>query len=89
MGKLRLYPTFREDFKIVLVSVPTTQEYLDLGVYEDLTDAIERIGFKTVECESSKPPRFFGTNMDVMKVTFRTLADMMLFKAYIDSRYES
>ena len=88
MGKLRLYLTYREDLKTALVSVPTSQEYLDLGVYEDVIEAAENIGFKSVTSESKKPPRFIGTSLDVIKVTFNTLADLVRFKAYVQDSYE-
>ena len=87
MGKLRVYPTYHHDFRTALISVPTSQEYLDEEVVEELTDVADQIGYEKYECESKKPERFIGTTMDVLKITFKTLADMMRFKAHVDDQY--
>ena len=59
----------------------------DEEVVEELTDVADQIGYEKYECESKKPERFIGTTMDVLKITFKTLADMMRFKAHVDDQY--
>lgn len=89
MGKLRVYQTYYEDFRTALLLVPTTQNYLDSEVLEKLTDMVENIGYVQLKVESKKPAHFFGTNLDVMKVVFGTLADLKRFEERIRAEYES
>lgn len=85
--RLRVYPTFYEDYRMAHISIPTSQEYHDNEVVEDLTVAADNIGCVKFEYESKKPTRFIGTTMDVIIVTFKTLADMNRYKEHIEAHY--
>ena len=88
MEKLRVFVSEYTDFFTTHVAIPTSEPYKKYGVFENLVDMAEEIGYDTISGESRKAA-FVNTALDVLKVKFRNLAQMKQFSARIRECYEA
>ena len=79
--QLSVYARFYNDFNMVKVLVPTSQNYVDAAVIENLTEVAENIGFIRFRCESK------NSTFDVVYIQFRTYTDLAWFKEFLVESY--
>lgn len=88
MGKLRVFVNEYTDFFTTLVLVPTSESHKKYGVFENLVDMAEEVGYDTISGESKKSA-FIDTALDVLIVKFVNQTQMKQFSARIRECYEA
>ena len=86
MSKLEVYPRYSEYLKAAYVAIPETKENLQKCVFESLLSAAEEIGYASLVSEVQEED-FLDVPMDVLKITFRTVDELRLFKQFAQENY--